>query len=363
MALILPIIKPFIRLALKILSVLLFTLTIVAAYGGRVNPNIFYLPSVFTLALPYFAIATALVTAVWFCSGLWLTAALGIATIILCWNPIKTACPLNFSKDASDNSRTFTVMTYNTIHGYNQEDPNDHYSGRTFRYILESGADLVGIQEIKNFKDSLEVPWFRGALRDSINAVYPYQAGTPRSDIKVLSKFPLKLQKEDQTYSLYEVRLPWGTLHWINMHMTSFSLSDEERKVMKEVVSGKDTEAGIREMRGSVKDKLKTGFQHRAINVESLRETIESIPGALIVSGDFNDVPESYAYRILRGDDLKDAYSETSFGPLITYNRYGFWFHLDQILYRPDPLKALSVTKGRLRSSDHYPLTAKFEWL
>ncbi|MDE6338665.1 MAG: endonuclease/exonuclease/phosphatase family protein [Muribaculaceae bacterium] len=360
---ILTIIKPFVRLGLKILSFVLFVLTLVAAYGGRVNPEFFFVPSVFTLALPYFAIATALVSVGWFCSGRWFTAGLGVATLLVAWGPVSTTFPLKFPRSPADESRTFTLLTYNTVHGWDQEHPDDPGSQRTFRYILDSGADLVGLQETINLDDPREIPSLEGGLRDSLYKAYPYRAGTKGTDIKVLSKYPVKLIDEYYTNPVYEVTMPWGKLHWINMHMTSFNLSNEERKVMREVISVKDTEAGLREMKGSLKDKLKAGFVARAKRVSDLREVIESIPGPLIVSGDLNDVPESYAYRLLRGTDLCDAYTETSFGPLITYNRYGFWFHLDQILYRPNPLKALKVEKGRLRSSDHYPLKVEFEWL
>ena len=99
----------------------------------------------------------------------------------------------------------------------------------------------------------------------------------------------------------------------------------------------------------------------RADRAADILRALDKVSGPLIVCGDFNDVPESWCYRLLRGDDLRDAYVETSFGPLITYNRHAFWFHLDQILYR-GPLQALSVKKGRLRSSDHYPLLAEFEF-
>lgn len=132
---------------------------------------------------------------------------------------------------------------------------------------------------------------------------------------------------------------------------------------MKEVVSVKDTEAGLKEMKGSIREKLKDGFSRRAERAAAIRELADRISGPLVVSGDFNDVPESYAYRTIRGNDLGDAYAETSFGPLITYNRHGFLFHLDQILYRDKFMKALKVEKGSLKSSDHYPLLSEFEWI
>lgn len=359
----LPLVKPIFRMIFRILSFILFILTLISAYGGRMNPEYLMLPSVLTLALPYFAIATIIVTIAWLCAGRWFTAAIGVLVLVAAWQPISTAMPLHMSKKAEYPDRTFKLLTYNILHSWDQEDPEMKSGNRALRYVLDSGADLVGLQELVNYDNPEEVLKFNGPLRDSLFTIYPYRAGTDASDLKVLSKYPVKLISDNYTHALYEVTLPWGKLHWINVHLISFQLTDEERMVMSEVLSVKDTEQGLKEMKGSIREKLKTGFTKRAECAREVRELIESTPGPLIISGDFNDVPESYTYRILKGDDLADAYTETSFGPMITYNRHAFWFHIDQILYRPNPLLALSVKKGHIKSSDHYPLIVEFEWL
>ena len=47
---------------LRIISFILFILTLLSAFGGRINPMYVMLPSALTLALPYLAIATAIVS-------------------------------------------------------------------------------------------------------------------------------------------------------------------------------------------------------------------------------------------------------------------------------------------------------------
>lgn len=347
----------------RILSFILFILTLLSAFGGRINPEYLTFPSALTLALPYFAIATILVTLAWLCAGRWFTAAIGVLVLVAAWQPISTAMPFHTSKEAENPDRTFKLLTYNILHTWDQQNPDMQKGNRALHYVLDSGADLVGLQELVDINDPREVKKFDSQLRDSLLKAYPYRAGNSESDLMVMSKYPVRLINDSYTHAIYEVSMPWGKLKWINVHLISFNLTDEERDVMKEMMSVKDTEEGLKEMKGSIREKLKTGFRKRAECARKVREWIEETPGPLIVSGDFNDVPESYTYRILRGDDLADAYAETSFGPLITYNRHAFWFHLDQILYRPDPLRALSVKKGHIKSSDHYPLLVEFEWM
>lgn len=352
---------------LRIASFVLFALMLVSAYAGRIDPDIVAIPQTLTLALPYFAIATAIVVVLWLASGRIITAAVGVLALVLAWEPVSTAFPMHFSKKADDLDRVFTLLTYNIIHGWDQQTP-DNPGNRSFEYVINSGADLVGLQEVGGF-DGGEIPNFDTAVRDSLFKVYPYRAGTGATDLKVLSKYPVTLVKEYRPenggqirFALYEVRMPWGKLSWINMHMNSYSLTAHEREVVKEVLSVKDTKEGVAEIKGSIREKLSASFKERKMHAGRLAEVVAGIDGPLIVSGDFNDVPESYAYRILRKAGLKDAYVDTSFGPLITYNRHGFLFHLDQIFYK-GPLRPLDVEKGNLKSSDHYPVKVTFEAL
>ena len=100
----------------RILSIILFILTLLSAFGGRINPEYVMLPSALTLALPYFAIATLVVTVAWFCAGRWFTAALGVITLVASWGPVSTAVPLHMPSSPKDENRTFKLMTYNILH-------------------------------------------------------------------------------------------------------------------------------------------------------------------------------------------------------------------------------------------------------
>lgn len=357
-------------MALRIVSFILFALTIIAAYGGRVNPNYLMEPSALTLLLPYLAILTMLVTVAWLCCGRYITAAVGVLALVASWGSVSTVIPLHGSQDPSPGSKTFKVMTYNILHGDDQQNPDTPSGNRSIEFLIESGADIVCLQEMI-YMDSGEIHNFTPSLRDSLFKAYPYHAGSTALDNKVLSKYPIRLLNRktysDEAdadyfrYSFYEIEIEGRKLNLVNMHFRSFMLSKNERNVMKDIASIKNMKKGVDEMKGSIRQKLRYGFIERAHNVGVLRRALDKIQGPLIVCGDLNDVPESYAYRLMRGTDLRDACVETTFGPMITYNRHAFWFHLDQILYR-GPLKALSVTKGKLKSSDHYPLTAEFEF-
>lgn len=363
----LPVVKPIVRTACRIASFVLYALTLLAAFGGHINPAFLTFPVFFVTAMPYFVIATTIVILIWLLCGRWITAGIGIFTLFLAWSPISTAIPFNFSKKADPDALTFKVLTYNILHGDDQEKGNDALGNRSFEYVINSGADIVCLQELVDLNDPNEIHNLH-EFQDSLRKVYPYQAGTSYNDKKVLSKYPVRMLHHDAFfgpgdnywYSAYKVTIKGRELTLINIHLNSMSLSDKERDLFKDIAKGNGKEA-MSELKGSIMSKFHNRTVYRADRTVALRRAIDKVNGPLIICGDFNDVPESYCYRLLRGDDLHDAYVETSFGPLVTYNRHAFWFHLDQIFYR-GPLRALSVKKGRIRSSDHYPLLAEFEF-
>lgn len=134
----LPLVKPILRLAALIASIIVYAVTILAAYGGRFDPDFLTIPSVLTLALPYFAIASLLITVAWFVCGRIFAGALGVLAIIASWGPVSTACPLSGSKKPTPGAQTFTLMTYNIIHGWDLENKSQT-GNRTMEYIINSG--------------------------------------------------------------------------------------------------------------------------------------------------------------------------------------------------------------------------------
>ena len=367
----LPLIKPILRIVLSILSVILYLFTILSAFGGRFDTAIFTFPAVLTLVLPVFATATLVVTILWFVFRRIIMGALGVLTLLACWSPITTVSPLSTSKKADPDSKTFTVMTWNIHHGEDQELKDYTGPNRTIHYIIHSGADIVCLQELKRINHN-EIPGYSLAMRDSLRKIYPYWAGNDRLDMKVLSKYPVVYNnnynyidgttKGPTLYSFFKVMIGDRAVNLVNLHLSSFDLSGSERQVVSRMSSVNGAKWSMEKMKSNVWKKLRSGFSRRKKVAAALRKDINTVSGPMIITGDFNDVPESYAYRLLRGTDLKDAYVETGFGPMVTFNQNMFWFHLDQVLYR-GPLKALNVHRGSIKSSDHYPVFAKFELL
>lgn len=369
------IVSPLIRLFLKIASVVLFVITIAAAYGGKVNPEYMTVPSVMVLALPYLAIATVVVGIAWLVKGRLIMAALAGLTIFAGWSTLKDVTPVAFSQNPSDPRRTFKLITFNCLHLADTA-KSDLPGNRAINFLIDSDADIICLQELHNFEDPAEIHHWSRSLMDSLYAKYPYRAGEvsgTNGDLKVLSKFPVVMKepacydperadywRSNRRWALFEVDIKGMKLPIVDFHMTSYELSDEEREVVTEIKGVRSAKKSYTEFRREIFPKLGAAFRTRARNVEEMAESTAGI-SPIIACGDFNDVAASWAYGIMRKAGFRDAYSETNFGPTNTFNQFLFLFHIDQIFYRGPGLKALKVRRLRIDTSDHYPLEATFE--
>lgn len=202
-----------------------------------------------------------------------------------------------------------------------------------------------------------------------------FQAGI---DNRVFSKFPIEnirtqdfirqhLQADDpdynyipDRYSVYKVDVRGTEILLINTHLMSPRLSEEERKVVTNMKSLDKVEEGGKEIKNTILGKIQLSLQLHKKDLTILTKALANYKGPIVMCGDFNDVPESYAWRIMKKAGFEDAYTEVGFGPLITYNQHLFWLHLDQMLYRGD-LRPLKFKKFSIKTSDHYPLMTTFE--
>lgn len=363
------IIKPFLLIGLRVLSLLVYLATIISSFGGSINPDYLTLPSLLCLAAPYFAIFTIMLIFIWAFFKKIIFCSLGIITIIICLTPLSDTFPLGAARKESPGSQKFKIMSWNVIHTKDLRQP-EYPGNRAVEYMINSGADIITLMELRYF-DINEMPHFTNELRDSLFRIYPHREGLKGHDIKILSKYPVRRLDRlsyssagDIRFDFFEVSFPEEKKLVVGVvHLYSYGLSEDERKVVTEINSMETAKTSMVEFKGSIRQKLRSAFRNRAEDAKELREELDDISPdvPLIICGDFNDVPSSWAYNIVRGDDLRDAYAETNFGPAITYNLHAFYFHIDQMLYR-GPLEALILTVGKIDSSDHYPLIGEFEF-
>lgn len=345
---------------------------VISAYIGGVDPEKFPIGQVINMTFPFWALLSiASLVVNLFVSRkrlLWLS----VLSILVCWTPLTTYFPLhirNASVTEAEKESEFTLMTYNVFNFTDHQGVNPEWGNRTISYILSQNADVVCLQEAYPLIG--HGAGCNKSQQDSIKSRYPYYIDTPnRSGEMILSRYPVKLldvpvSKEWTTgqYTAYRAEIDGRNVTIVNCHLQSLGLTPDDKALYRELTDRetKPTRSELSRAKHDIIPKLLDAFKERAQQVDSIKEFLNGASENVLLVGDFNDVPGSYAYRSMIRCGLRDAYAATSFGPIITYNDSRFYFRIDHIFYRGD-MRAIAVKRGDIRSSDHYPLMATFTW-
>ena len=138
------------RTIAKVATLIIYAITLAAAFGGYVDPRVWALPAFLTLMLPYLAILTALLTVCWAISKAWITAVLGAVAIIIGYSSISLAVPMHFAKNAKPEEQTFKLITFNTHHTQDLSQP-DAPNNRAIEWLIQKDADIIVMQELLVF--------------------------------------------------------------------------------------------------------------------------------------------------------------------------------------------------------------------
>ena len=180
--------------------------------------------------------------------------------------------------------------------------------------------------------------------------------------IATFSKYPIIRKGEiihpgTSSLSIYtDVLIQKDTFRIFNNHLQSFRLRRMERSFIEELIVSENKET-IDEVK-SLSVSLKKGFVMRARQAKAVKEQINRSPYPVIVAGDFNDTPVSYAYRKIR-KGLNDSFVNSGYGAGFTYKGNYPPNRIDYILY-DNALINRYFEIIKVRYSDHYPIVAYF---
>jgi endonuclease/exonuclease/phosphatase family metal-dependent hydrolase len=242
-----------------------------------------------------------------------------------------------------------------------------NHSNPIVQYIAEQDADIICIQEYGAFVHNNKRNLSQSALFDSFKSL-PYRhveyLKPSSSEIifgsAIFSKYPiLKTEKisYDSEYNgsfVAELDINGRKVTIINNHLESNKLSEDERAGYYDLTKDVNTEK-LENFTHMMFKRLTPAYKARAYQAQLIDKVIrENKNPYLIVCGDFNDTPISYARQKIKGN-LKDAFVSSGNGMGITFNKYRFLFRIDYILYSKN-MEAYNCSVGKLKDSDHYPL-------
>ena len=345
----------------RFLAIISSFILLFAAYGGRVDPMIWTAPSWATLALPVVALVVLVLMVLMLIFRQWRAAVIILGAFFLSWPTLRLITPFNVTHPKPNPERgQLKVLTMNVTEfnwQTNQDKPSEN-----MRYILDEDADIVVIQEGLVYFSYEEQPRLKSMIKE-LYKKYPYRK-KQFFDVGILSKYPFAevespaLAPDSLSYFIkaWDVQTPGRDIRVVSMHLSSLRLNANESLVIESMRTPSGRKGRIK----SVSRKLDYGFQTHTRQAATMRQLIDETVGDVLVMGDMNDTPGSFAYRTVCGDDLRDAWADSGFGPTYTYHAHHLWVKIDHILYRGD-MRVRSCQRNKVGESDHYPMIAVFE--
>lgn len=295
----------------------------------------------FGLAVPYLIIAQLLFLFFWLVAKpiisliSFVTLAVSWKTLIalVAWHP-----GTNLSLNKRDNN--IRIISWN-VKGFNGNQASSPLKLRTqdIAYSIQKwNPDIICLQEY----NTNEKPKDIGNHSSYFSKQYPYSFFSKDYQINakdyfagciIFSKYKIirsaRLPYANQEALIY-VDLQKGddTIRVYTTHLASFNFKENDYRAIDEVAQSSD-EALL--AKKGVMRKMKKAFIERSIQANFVKKELNKTPYPSIFTGDFNDVPSSYTYKII-ANDWQDAFLQKGFGIGVTYNGISPTLRIDYIL-------------------------------
>ena len=143
----------------------------------------------------------------------------------------------------------------------------------------------------------------------------------------------------------------------VRLYTTHLQSVQFRKKDFESIEKIKNTEDGMVENSRNIFSKLRRGVVRRSIQADIVKDITSRSPHPFVLTGDFNDIPNSYTYFTIRGDNLQDAFLETGLGVGKTFSDIAPILRIDYILTTPE-FRIRQFNRIVREYSDHYMLVA-----
>jgi endonuclease/exonuclease/phosphatase family metal-dependent hydrolase len=366
--------KPFMRRFAKAffvaLNCLLALFFLAGAYVKYFDPKQWWFLGLFTFILAYLFIALFLFFFIWlFKKSPWCF--ISLITIIAGWSAIRNVFPMKISSTFSlqKSPGSLRVMSWN-VEQFNILHHKDHpeIKQEMFDLINKYDPDIACFQEVVAGDKKKGINYFPD-IQKALRFVDYFYSYSIKDDFDaqhhfgriIFSKLPI-INKQtivnypndyNATFQYIDVLKGSDTIRVFNIHLQSLKFSQANRDYLDNASLNSDTT--ITESK-SIIAKIKKGFIKRSIQANFIKDEINHSPYPVILCGDFNDVPNSYAYETI-GDGLQNAFVKKGSGFARTFSAISPTLRIDNI-FADKAFTILQFTRVKKLLSDHFPIIA-----
>jgi len=261
-----------------------------------------------------------------------------------------------------------TILTYNVrLFNYYQWHTDTSAWQNMVEFIHSVDPDIVCLQEFVTLPGTdHDLEHLAGKLAP-LSYSHVFYTNRVKNKLNfgmaIFSRYPIVFKenigfRESINGSMYsDIAAGSDTFRVYNCHLQSVRLGKDYNNLLDSLIFNySDKQLG--ELR-EISLRMKGAYIRRAEQADILSESIASSPYPVVVCGDLNDTPLSYAYRTL-SNDLNDAFITSGKGTGNTFRGYLPSVRIDYVLYGPF-FEAISYDTYKINWSDHFPVKATFK--
>lgn len=344
----------YISLMFLVLQCVLTVFTIMALYGGDVNPAGHSARAMLVYILPILIGANVIMLLYWLVRRKWIHALIPVITIAFCIPYIGTIYQFRSVDKKAGGDKGLKIATYN-VAMFGRE-TSGFLALDILAQMRRQKVDVLCMQEYnetsgdkKNSKSYMEY--------------FPYMA-VGRGDMVVFSRYPIKESKtldfEDSNQSAMwaDVDVNGQVIRFFNVHLQTTGINRTMHQANKLQAQNpyEDYSMSNSRVMNAIFGNYMLGMMFRAGQSITIANEKHNSVNPCILCGDFNDVPYSYVYNTMLGN-MVDGFKECGGGWMYTYRgkkavRIDYIFH-DEFF------KGLTYYKEDLTTSDHLPVFMK----
>lgn len=343
---------------------------IAGSYVKFFDPGSWWFLGLLTLSLPYILITLIIFFFCWlFAKKIYLL--ISLLAIAFCWKPVLNIFPFHLSPPfkMEKNQTSLRVMSWNVeLFDILEHKTHPEKKIAMMELVKNYKPDVACFQEMVGGDDDRAINYL-GDFKRLMNFNgyhYSYEEKLDFDQVHhfgiiTFSKYPIIARQTirhppndyNSIFQYVDVLINTDTVRIFNIHLQSLKFSARNLKYIDN--PGINTDDAVVESKNII-SKLKKGFLKRSTQAKHVRQEIDKSPYPVVVCGDFNDVPNSFAYCKI-GDGLNDVFVEKGIGFGRTYSGISPTLRIDNI-FTDKRFTIEQVARVSKKLSDHFPLIA-----
>jgi len=348
--------------------------------GERVPAGAWSLAPLLALTVPLWLVLLVLVFFYWLRQN-WRVALLPLAGLVLAWGQVERGLPLHLwphrNDPVADKSvkplrlLSANVRIFNVYPQLRKLDPAA--PAKAIAWLAASPADVLCLQEFYQEPagtHSRDGELYRvadrlgpGSGRHGFVSKSLVNSAGAEFGLAIFSRLPIVGRGEISFGRLTQNHAMWvdvagpgqgDTVRIYNTHLQSMSLDEGD------IVAAGSSRTGFKRKGRGLLRRFVRGAAARAWQADTLVANIRRSPYPVLLAGDLNDLPYSYAYSQL-ANELQNAWATVGFGPSNTYHgRLPPLLRIDQQFAGPRWQVLGCRVHTEIPYADHFPVEAVY---